>query len=76
MYYQLLSQMFQNDSVWTSVNKDNHLKGWINVKNAGRFISGRSQYWLFFYHEQLPAWKGTIFIFFKNFSGVEFDIAM
>ena len=47
MYYQLLSQMFQNDSVWTSVNKDNHLKGWINVKNAGRFISGRIAQTLF-----------------------------
>jgi hypothetical protein len=37
MYYHLLSQMFYNDrSVWTSVNKDNHSKEWTNVKNARR----------------------------------------
>jgi len=35
--------MFYNDrSVWTAVNKDNHLKEWINIKNAGRFVSGRT----------------------------------
>jgi hypothetical protein len=40
MYYHLLSQMFYNDmNVWTSVNKDNHLKNGSMLKIAGHFVS-------------------------------------
>jgi len=40
------------------------------ISNADVLLtSGRSQYWLFFYHEQLPAWKAIIFIFLNFFSG-------
>jgi len=34
------------------------LKGSRQVKIARHLTSGSCQYWLFFYHKQLPAWKG------------------
>ncbi len=57
------------DDLWSTVNKDYHLKESICMKNPKCSLTGSYPYWLFFYHKQFPACKKN-FLFFKIFQGL------